>query len=44
MKTALTYTAIALVSLLLATELVTTLRPAIDAPLATVSQLLNGAK
>jgi hypothetical protein len=44
MKVALGYTAIAIFALFMATELVTTLRAAVDAPVAAVNKILSGAK
>jgi hypothetical protein len=44
MKIALGYAAVAVVVIFMATVLVTTLRPAVEAPFAAVSSALAGAK
>jgi len=44
MKIAIGYTAVAVIVIFMATELVTTLRPAVEAPMATVSKALAGSK
>lgn len=44
MKIALGYAAVAVVVIFMATELVTTLRPAVEVPFAVVSNALTGAK
>lgn len=44
MKIVVGYAAIAVFALLMATELVTTLRPAVEVPMAAVNKALAGAK
>jgi hypothetical protein len=44
MKVAIGYAAIAIFALFMATELVTTLRPAVEAPVAAVNKALSGAQ